>query len=77
MEDRVWSLESLSETLENDRWEPPIESTYMVRIVCRHGNAGVLRLRESKPMVHFGVRGRVPVGFGIRISTRRLALWSG
>src|SRR5580704_3193200 len=57
--------------------EPPLESTDVVRIVCRHSHAGVLRLRESKPMVHSGIRRRVSAGFGLWISPRRLALRSG
>ena len=57
--------------------ESPRESTDVVRTVCRHCDAGLLRLRKSKPMVHFGIRDRVSVGFGLWISPRCLALRSG
>lgn len=70
-------LGKVSETLENRPvGEPPLESTYMVRIVCRYSHASVLRLRESKPMVYFGVCGRVHLGFGLWISPGRMALRS-
>jgi hypothetical protein len=50
------------------------ESTNLVWIVRSHGDAGLLRFREPKPVVHPGVCWILPVGFGLRISPRRLAL---
>ena len=46
----------------------------MVWIVCSYGDVGVLRVRKSQPLVYPGVRGGVRAWFGVRVSTRGLAI---
>src|ERR1700674_3358201 len=53
------------------------ESTHAVWLVCSYGYGGVLRPRESWPLVHFGVRGGMCARLDLRLSPRSLAVWAG
>jgi|SRR5580698_6103661 hypothetical protein len=70
-------LGRITETIENKAAGAWRESTDLVWIVRCDGDAGVLCVREPKPVVHPGLCWILPVGFGLRISPRRLALRSG
>lgn len=48
--------------------------TFDFRIVRRHGDASVLRTRESQPLVHPGVCRSLRARLGLWISSRRMAI---
>ncbi len=52
-------------------------STHVVWFVRSYGDVGVLRSRKSQPVVYSGVCGGMCTWFGLRIFTRRLAIWIG
>src|SRR5208337_2229814 len=52
-----------------------IEPPDCVRSICGDGDAGLLRLRESEPLVYSRVRGRLHPGIGVWLSPRSLAVW--
>src|ERR1700704_1043140 len=47
---------------------------HVIWIIRGNGDAGVLRVREAQPLVRLGVCRRVCARFGLRISSRRLAV---
>lgn len=47
------------------------------RVVCRYGDADMLRIRISQSVVHFGLRSLLWAGIGLRISPRSMAIRGG
>src|SRR5262249_39569030 len=50
------------------------ESSHRLWTVRRHGDAGILRAREAKPLVHPPICGNLRPGIDLRISPWRLAV---